>query len=281
MVRKYRSVAAPTEAEFERMKAVFEGAIRSKLPAPAAEAPKPLTFAERRRGDTEPVWDISLNEMNLLGEHKGRKWYTAPARIGQLADAEFEALPSIVQADWTDQRAPGLWVVMPGGETYFATRRHPSGTFAKLTAPKDAKSEDETFAPVDHLDEHWRFLGWPGSFNVPTLLVRARKAGVLVGMDEARTRTVRWYEGGRPLGIGNKIVNLLDDAEPLVVADMTGVPVLCAIEGCRPEPHAAETVTDTGVLWCRQEPELAPKGARPEAVQPSRVGKLRAAVGLA
>lgn len=282
MVHKFKSITA-TPAELAAIEKAIAGAMRASRPAAVTAAPKqPLSFAERSRGDLEPTWDLSVAEVIGLGTDKrGAIWFTAPERIGQLQGFEYQVLTDqVILTDWSTPRGPGVWVTTDG-EGWVATRQWPAGTFERRTTPKDDTGRDASFGPADLCAEYWRLLKLPGSFSLPGLIARARRDGVLIGLNDGRTHAVRWYQGGRSSASGYNIIGLLDLAEPLVVADLTGQPAMCAVEGCRAEPHAAVTMAAVGVAWCGQDPEQAPKGARPEPAKATKVDRLKAAVGMA
>jgi hypothetical protein len=244
---------------------------------PPAARPAPLTPAQLRAEEPQ-VWDIALAEMVPLGQARGHAWYSAPARLAQLAGYEYEVLDDqVVLADWVDTRGAGVWVVGADGEAYVATRQWPAGTCERFAATAARAARPASYSPADMLAEHWRFLKWRGTPTAEALVAHAGRAGVLVGLDAGRTRTVRWYRDGVPLATGHPLANVLDMAEPLVVAHLAGVPADCAIEGCRPEPHPAATMAGLGVPWCGQRPELeppAPPAPAPRA-QPATVALSR------
>lgn len=269
------TIHPPAPAITAEQRAALERASRARaeeeLPgnAPARKTPSLL---EERQASAPPRGELFVpghfSEPVVAGRRSFltlRDELTAPGsaleryagRVAERRDDEGYAMETDPFADYISLgRDPDR----PAYDRLVRLQWYSASTLDKLLGGHRRKVA--SYRPVDYAAIVWKGLGMPGDFSVPALLAEARKVGVLLALAGEATAVVRWYEGGRILPIGHRVGDLLELAEPLVVAELAGVPVSCAIDGCRPERHDAVTMAGPGVPWCRQQPDTAPEGAR-------------------
>lgn len=189
-------------------------------------------------------------------DRAGRKWYRTKwgeACELRVVDATRETLPN----------GP----MIPLGEERFRTFASPvaPGSYQALMdrvarTPKPPAPD----APIDALGHLSLAEGTPqrafGSIvgvrviapveparGPKRILDRLSKKGVTVKLSADGSSLVVSASGGRP---GPGVIELVDAARPLLLADLQGRPLTCTVTGHKGKPPAAVTLALGGTAWC-------------------------------